>query len=203
MIKAIVFDAYGTLLNIPSPAHPYKELLCELFGTLKDSHKNVIMTTPMGLSGVCALFGTPPPDNMADIELKLHYEIDSIQLYPDVLEVLDKLRTEGFKIGVCSNLALPYGAPVKMLLGARVDHYTLSYEVGVVKPDKAIYQHVVDSFGLEPQEILFVGDTDRTDLQGPKQFGMHSRLVNRGKYRYRRPASLMTVIAAAKFINRF
>ena len=161
------------------------------------------MSAPMGLHGVCNMFGKAPPDNMAEIELKLHYELDSIQLYPDVLDVLDKLRADGFNIGVCSNLALPYGAPIKMLLGSRVDHYTLSYEVGAVKPAKAIYQHVVDSFGLDPQEILFVGDTDRTDLQGPKQFGMHSCLVNRGKYRYRRPASLSTVIDAAKFINRF
>lgn len=41
----------------------------------------------------------------------------------------------------------------------RFDHLFLSYETGLVKPDQEAFQHVIDSLGIAPSEILFFDDS--------------------------------------------
>lgn len=57
------------------------------------------------------------------------------------------------------------------------DTVILSYEVGVVKPDPAIFRLVCDRLGLQPEEIQFVGDTPSADVEGPRAIGMSAILI--------------------------
>ena len=61
----------------------------------------------------------------------------------------------------------------------RLDAYAWSYEVGAIKPDPRIYQHLIDQLGCTAEEVLFIGDTPLADIQGPSNFGMSARLINR------------------------
>jgi len=54
----------------------------------------------------------------------------------------------------------------------------LSYEVGLVKPDPAIFRLVSDRLGLQPAEILFVGDTPSADVEGPQAIGMSAMHIS-------------------------
>lgn len=45
-------------------------------------------------------------------------------------------------------------------LGAYFSRQYVSFELGMMKPDLAIYQHVLDDTGLQPPEILFVDDNE-------------------------------------------
>jgi len=58
------------------------------------------------------------------------------------------------------------------------DAVILSYEVGLVKPDPAIFRLVCDRLGLQPAEILFVGDTPAADIEGPCAIGMSAMLIS-------------------------
>lgn len=60
-----------------------------------------------------------------------------------------------------------------------LDAHILSYEVGVAKPDPAIYAAVCDALGCRPRDVLFIGDSRRADFEGPQNYGMHARLIDR------------------------
>ena len=73
--------------------------------------------------------------------------------------IWEQIKNEGYKIALCSNLALDYGDPLLELLPETPDKTILSYKVGYIKPEHQIYQSVCDSLGLPPEAILFSGDT--------------------------------------------
>ena len=89
-----------------------------------------------------------------------------------------KLRSQGKKIAVCSNLAYEYGKAARELL-PDVDATVFSYEVGASKPDPAIYADVCERLKVRPEQVFFIGDSPRCDECGPRQFGMRSALVKR------------------------
>jgi FMN phosphatase YigB (HAD superfamily) len=60
---------------------------------------------------------------------------------------------------ICSNLAKPYGVVIDRLLRRFCFSRYLSYEVGAIKPERKIYESIVDGSGLTPERILFIGDT--------------------------------------------
>ncbi|MBV8656410.1 MAG: HAD-IA family hydrolase [Burkholderiales bacterium] len=60
-----------------------------------------------------------------------------------------------------------------------LDAYTMSYDVGAAKPDPRIYSPLLEQFGCETHEVLFVGDTAEADQHGPLAFGMQARLIER------------------------
>jgi hypothetical protein len=94
-----------------------------------------------------------------------------------IAAIWQSLRDSGLRIGVCSNLALPYGPPLLSALPDTPDAVILSYEVGFMKPDPAIFHLVCDRLGLSPAEILFVGDTPSADIEGPRATGMPATLI--------------------------
>ena len=51
--------------------------------------------------------------------------------------------------------------------------------MGAIKPNPPIYQHLIDQLGCTADEVLFIGDTPLADVQGPSNFGMSARLINR------------------------
>ncbi len=52
----------------------------------------------------------------------------------------------------------------------------LSYELGLAKPDHAIFQAVIDSTGIIPEETLFLDD-GKANVQSASEMGFHSVLV--------------------------
>lgn len=52
---------------------------------------------------------------------------------------------------------------------------TCSAEVGVLKPDPAIYRSLLDGHGLAPHETLFFDDMPH-NVKGAEDLGMHARL---------------------------
>jgi HAD superfamily hydrolase (TIGR01549 family) len=56
----------------------------------------------------------------------------------------------------------------------------ISAEVGLRKPNPKIYQRMLEMLRLEPRDVLFVGDTPREDVLGPRQAGMRTAWVSKG-----------------------
>lgn len=89
-----------------------------------------------------------------------------MELFPDAAPTLDALRQAGLRLATCSNLAAPYGAPAKRLLG-EIDAHVFGYEVGLVKPDPGMHALLSQCLGCPPQEILMVGDRLEEDCLAP------------------------------------
>jgi HAD superfamily hydrolase (TIGR01549 family) len=89
-----------------------------------------------------------------------------------------RIKKLGFRLALCSNLAMPYGKVVSSLLPS-LDAYAWSYEVGAIKPESQIYQYLIDQLQCHAKDILFIGDTPLADYSGPTEFGMSARLIDR------------------------
>lgn len=118
-----------------------------------------------------------PTDIAAGLKNDLGAEIRSIRLREKSFEILNHLKGQGYAIGICSNLAMPYGKPLLEVLRVEPDAIILSYEVGCIKPETEIYRAVSDKLDLKPETILFTGDTPKADIDGPRAFGMQSMSI--------------------------
>ncbi len=58
----------------------------------------------------------------------------------------------------------------------------VSQQAGYRKPDPRIFRDAIDQTGIEsPENVMFVGDNPRADIDGAKQFGMKTAWVRRGR----------------------
>ena len=68
-----------------------------------------------------------PDQFLQELEHDLDEELRSIRLYEDTLSTLEELKKLGFRLALCSNLAMPYGKVVSSFLPS-LDAYAWSYE---------------------------------------------------------------------------
>ncbi len=62
-----------------------------------------------------------------------------------------------------------------LLLAVQFDHLTWSCELGVVKPDPAIYLHTVKKLGVAPDQALFIDNLEK-NIVGAEAVGLHAAL---------------------------
>jgi HAD superfamily hydrolase (TIGR01509 family) len=84
--------------------------------------------------------------------------------YPDTADVLKGLHRQGIKTAVVSNIAFDV-RPAFMAIGVGdyVDEYVLSFEVGAIKPDTAIFETALARLGVKAAHAVMVGDSDEAD----------------------------------------
>jgi HAD superfamily hydrolase (TIGR01509 family) len=114
--------------------------------------------------------------------------------YPDTAEVLKGLHRQGIKTAVVSNIAFDV-RPAFVTLGVAdcVDEFVLSYEVGAVKPDAAIFETALSRLGVEAANAVMVGDSDEAD-GGARAIGCGFSLVD-PLPTVERPEGLRTALA--------
>jgi FMN phosphatase YigB (HAD superfamily) len=111
------------------------------------------------------------------------YEIELKDLYPDVVPVLKQLCHAGYRLGVTGNQ--PEGAIEQFqALGLPLDFYASSTNWGVSKPDPVFFQRLIEELGLEPGEIMYVGDRLDNDVLPAQELGMHAVFIRRGPWGY-------------------
>jgi HAD superfamily hydrolase (TIGR01509 family) len=105
-------------------------------------------------------------------------------LDPEAHDVLRALRSR-FKIAMITNWDHAPRIP-KLLSELEIDEYfeevVISDEVGVAKPDPAIFHVALEKTGLEPSEVAYVGDSPE-DVQGSQAAGVHPILIRRDALR--------------------
>lgn len=171
LTNAVVFDAFGTLITYASHRiNPYRHL----FGA--GAARLPLLTQEAGIETFAEDLGLAHLIPMMRRELA--QEIASLRLFDDVETTLRGLRAQGRKIAICSNLAAEYGPFVRRLL-PMAEAYIFSYELGIKKPDPAIYEAVCSRVSCKPRDVLFIGDSKRADFDGPRSFGMQARLIDR------------------------
>ena len=120
-----------------------------------------------------------PLELLEAMNMDLALELESIQIYPDVISTLQYLKKNGFKIALCSNLAMPYGEHLKQIVTDYFDAVIFSYEVGVIKPQKRIYEVIEEKINYPMSQMLFIGDNQILDVDMPISLGMSARLIDR------------------------
>ena len=191
-IKAIIFDAYGTLFDVNSAAEKCKDKI----GDKWESFANYWRTTQLEYTWLRSLmkrhkdFWQITEDSL-DKSMKT-YEIDSsmrnelLDLYKilspfsEVPEVLKKLKEKNLKLAILSN-----GTPA--LLNELVKSNNLDNlfddlfsieEVEIYKPDSKVYDMPVKKYTIEKNEIAFLS-ANTWDVSGGGNYGYNSIWVNR------------------------
>jgi putative hydrolase of the HAD superfamily len=100
------------------------------------------------------------------------YRDDRYLLFDDVLPYLSRWRGK-YKLGIVSD-APPSTRRILTQMGVMqyIDAATFSCDLGVLKPDPAIYRATLDRLQVLPGEALFVDDFP-SKLRGAKALGMH------------------------------
>lgn len=197
-MKAIIFDLFGTLVYIDRPTHPYRDLLEK--ATNPDARKIVLTSnaTPLRMAREIGV-DLSAESGMAVVQ-RIQDEVDSIKVYPDVLDALSRLKSEGYLIIVSSNLARPY-ARARDLLDGYVDYWNFSFDTGTQKPDPVMFTGPAAAYGLEPGNCLVVGDSIGSDGVGAAEAGMSFMLLDRhGRHPSHRAVSSLTELFEANVL---
>ena len=194
-IRAVVFDAYGTLLDVHAAMARHadrlppdwerisaewraKQLEYTWVRTLTgpSHHRDFWTLTQDALTFVAARHGITDP---AVLRLLLDaYRV--LPAYPDAAPTLEALRAQGLQTAILSN-ADP-GMLADALSAARLkpllDAVLSVEDVGVFKPDVAVYEQMVDWCGLPVEQIAFVS-SNAWDAQAAAAFGARVFWCNR------------------------
>ena len=179
---AVIFDAFGTILQIKDGSHPFRRLLKEGVRQGRrpqpdDAH--ILMTRPLSLEGAAEHFGIKiSPQALQTLEDDLAKEVDGVEAFPDAMLAIKALQEAGIKVGVCSNLAMPYAAAISRLFPT-LDAYTYSFALGAIKPDPLIYDDICQKLGAQPGRIHMIGDSQRCDKDGPCAIGIDGHWLSR------------------------
>ena len=193
-IKAIIFDAYGTLFDVNSAAEKCKgkigdkwedfanywrttQLEYTWLRSLMNRHKDFWKITEDSLDKSMKFFKI---DNSMRNDLLDLYKV--LSPFSEVKETLKKLKKKDLKLAILSN-----GTP--SLLENLVKNNNLENifddifsieEVGIFKPDSKVYDLPVNKYNIKKDEILFLS-ANTWDVSGGGNYGYNSVWVNRNK----------------------
>jgi putative hydrolase of the HAD superfamily len=121
-------------------------------------------------------FGEAERDALARAYLDAAVDLE-VALAPNVVEVLATLRHAGIRLGIICDVGLTPSTVLRRYLARHevldlFDHWSFSDEVGVYKPDPAIFRHALDGLDApDPTRVAHVGDLRRTDVAGARGVG--------------------------------
>jgi FMN phosphatase YigB (HAD superfamily) len=85
--------------------------------------------------------------------------VDMHPLYPDAAATLASIRRSGIQIAVISDIHVDLRQHAAAFgISEDVNHWALSFELGVQKPDPLMFTSAIDALGVSPSEALMVGD---------------------------------------------
>ena len=195
-LRALVFDAYGTLFNVHSviatcdALFPGKGVaLSQLWRTkqLEYSWLRSLMgrfvdfnqVTSEALQYACKSMGLT---YSGDLLSQLNAAYRTLALFDDALPTLQQLRSQqpGVKCAILSNGAgdMLNAVVAHNKLDTMLDAVLSVDEVGIFKPDPRVYQLACDRLRLDRHEIGFVS-SNGWDAAGAKTFGFTTFWINR------------------------
>jgi len=100
-----------------------------------------------------------------------------VEFYEDVLPCLERLH-KCYRLGAITNGNANIG---RVGLGHLIEHSVSASEFKIAKPDKLIFHHLVERFGVPASRVLYVGDDPVFDVIGPQNAGLQAIWINRDK----------------------
>lgn len=120
-------------------------------------------------------------DNDPEIEKELHRAYDDVHgmvtLRDYAIPWIEQLKANGYKVFYLSNFSLKAYEECgdALVFLPHTDGGILSYREKIVKPDPAIYQLLLDRFGIRAEESVFLDDTMK-NVEGAEKMGIHGIL---------------------------
>jgi len=196
-VRACVFDAYGTLFDFASAAARCGDALGDKAGpltslwrdkqlqytwlrSLQQRHADFWQVTGEALDHAMATLEIDSP-TLRNRLMNLYLNLEA---YPEVPDLLRRLKARGLRTAILSNGTPPMLAAAVGAAGlADCFDAVLSAEaVGVYKPHPRVYQLAVDHLGLPATAIVFLS-SNAWDAYGASAFGLRVVWCNRSAQR--------------------
>ena len=145
--------------------------------------QNITWTVRERLSVLLKALKRDLPEAEFDELIRLHEEME-LTVQPDlaagVAEALQNLHGK-FRMGVISDAIFSPGRALRQLLAHYdilkfFDAFVFSDEIGCSKPNAALFKAAAKALGVEPCEIIHIGDRELKDIEGPHAVGARSVL---------------------------
>nr|WP_264821735.1 HAD-IA family hydrolase [Acinetobacter lanii] len=147
---------------------------------------------------IAAVLGYQLPKTLlAEMNTDLQNDIKQMQMFDDSMPTLIQLKNLGYNVAICSNAAMPYGEHAEHLLPP-LDAYAWSFKVGANKPKPFIYQYFLTQMNCQPNEVLFIGDTQLADVDGPRKLGITARLIDR-----KNDEKILDILSSLTFLKKY
>ena len=191
-IKAIIFDAYGTLFDVNSAAEKCKDKIGDKWEgfanfwrttqleytwlrSLMKRHKDFWQITEDSLDKSMKTFNI---DSTMKKELLNLYKV--LAPFKEVPETLKILKERNLKLAILSN-----GTPTlltQLVKSNNIDNlfddlFSIE-EVGIYKPDAKVYDLPIKKYKIEKNEVAFLS-ANTWDVSGGGNYGYQSIWVNR------------------------
>lgn len=175
MIKNIIFDIGNVLLDF-KPAVHFKDIECGDEVCYHIFHSPYWKEYDLGtksLSEVKDILIREKPEYQPQIEEILSRWTEVLTQRKTVKHI-KSLSEKGYHIYLLSNLSCDAADYIKKRydLFDQVDGYVLSCDVNYIKPDKKIYQILLDNYHLKPHESVFLDDL-KDNVESAKALGMY------------------------------
>ena len=192
-IKACVFDAYGTLFDVNAAAEQCRDAigdkaddLARLWRSkqleytwqrsLRGDYEDFWHVTGDALDHTMATLGLEDPALRARL-MEIYFVLDA---YPEVAEVLGRLKTAGQRTAILSN-----GSPSMLIAAVRnaaldgvLDRLLSADRLQIYKPHPSVYQLAVDELGIPAESIAFMS-SNAWDASAAAAFGMQAVWISR------------------------
>jgi putative hydrolase of the HAD superfamily len=184
-LEAVIFD-YGEVLSGPPDPEAHRHLLAiagvkeEAFEKAYWAHRLDYDANILNSQTYWQTVARDTGVHFTAKQISQLLEQDAIMwmsLNPAMLAWIPKIKQAGFRLGILSNMGdgvLEYLRPRFSWL-ALFDHLTWSCELGVVKPDPAIYLHTVKKLNVSPDRALFIDNLEK-NIVGAEAVGLHAAL---------------------------
>lgn len=198
-IQAVIFDAYGTLLDVNAAARRLaetgedplftqhwtaistlwrtKQLEYSWLRTIADHHADFWRITQDSLAYALEYYDLPSSGPTAQALLDLYWSLDA---YDDARTALASVAAAGLPAGILSNGTADMldAAVLSGGLQSDLDVVLSIDEVGCFKPSDRVYSMVTDHYDIPAQDVLFVS-SNGWDIAGASGFGFRTLWVNR------------------------
>lgn len=221
-LRALLLDAYGTLLDTEGlhgaacrgvlarvgppdldPEALHARWDAHLVAGWRNEHRGPFVTQAdvlrRGLVAALAELGIDAADpGLCDPYLAA---IETSPPYPEVPAALTGLR-RSYRLVVVSNADQEALEAHLARAGLSVDAVVTSELARAYKPDPRIFEAGLEAAGVGPQQAVYVGDSELSDLAGARRVGLPAIWVNRAGKRLRdpanRPAATITDLSALR-----
>jgi putative hydrolase of the HAD superfamily len=199
-LRAVLLDALGTLLELEPPAPRLRAELAARGVAVSEAEAAAGMRAEIAyyrahhdeavdgaalaalrdrcttvLAGALPEHARGAPDLRGALLASLRF-----RPYPEVADALAGLRAAGLRLIVVSNWDVSLHDVLERTgLRGLVDAVVISAELGVAKPDPAIFRAALDRLGASAADAMHVGDSVEADVAGARAAGLEAVLVAR------------------------
>ena len=189
MIKAVVFDLDGTLLDRDSSIIKFiKDQHARLFPVLGHIDQSVYVSRFIELDQHGYVWKDKVYQQLIDefkitgmsceqllADYLMHFPAHCVP-FPNLIPMLEELKSSGIRLGMITNGFTDFQSSNIRALGIELyfDVILISEKEELRKPDRRIFERALDRLGVEASNTIFVGDHPLSDVEGSAKAGLVS-----------------------------